>query len=401
MRNIILLIALLIAAKSFAVKTYSVVTEIVERDTDNELSFTKKKLKNLLSTDKFEGKYFKIVKGTGDDPILNDGSLDAQKAANVYYHLEKARDYFVSIGGVQDYQAVIRIDIINFQHSSWHFVNPNTIDSVSKEKPQKFNNAETISKGTGDMSLGVKPWGNEIWFRPPKKVKISNEDKAEFKKMIKGSLPKNTSFNIDMLTFSGIEAFFAEDTEESLKTNAESILTNYLRDSAIRWAIPEIATLIISYQSAFLDTAFIPGIIYHEYTHLVMADVLPPVVNNPFIEGYADFFAIKVANTDKFANDLGEYGSNFKERTSESEIVFEESLNEKLGSDFMLSLLFDLEKKITELEGDPAYFSKKLYQMRKIMTVDSDISVDLGDLLWATFPKYRRVIIGMMANRGI
>ena len=85
MRNIILLIALLIAAKSFAVKTYSVVTEIVERDTDNELSFTKKKLKNLLSTDKFEGKYFKIVKGTGDDPILNDGSLDAQKAANVYY----------------------------------------------------------------------------------------------------------------------------------------------------------------------------------------------------------------------------------------------------------------------------------------------------------------------------
>ena len=401
MRNIFLIIALLIAAKSFAVKTYSVVTEVVVRDTDNELSFTKKELKNLLSTDKFEGKYFKVVKGTGDDAIRNDGSLDAQKAANVYYHLEKARDYFVSIGGVQDYQAVIRIDIVNLQHSSYHFVNPNIIDPVSKEKAQKFNNAETVSKGTGDMSLGVKPWGNEIWFRPPKKVKISKEGKAEFKKMIKGSLPKNTSFNIDMLTFSGIEAFLAEDTEESLKTNAETILTNYLRDSAIRWAIPEIATLIISYQNAFLDTAYIPGVIYHEYTHLVMADAIAPVVNNPLIEGFADFFAIKVANKSQIANDLGDYGSNFKERTSESEQVFEESLNEKLGTDFMLSLLFDIEKKITELEGDSTYFSKKLYEMRKMMTVDSDISVDLGDLLWATFPKYRRVIIGMMAKRGI
>lgn len=132
-----------------------------------------------------------------------------------------------------------------------------------------------------------------------------------------------------------------------------------------------------------------------------MADAIPPVVNNPLIEGFADFFAIKVANKNQIADELGDYGSNFKERTSKSEEIFEESLNDKLGTDFMLSLLFELERKITELEGDSKYFSKKLFEMRKVMTVDSDISVDLGDILWATFPKYRRLIIAMMAKRGI
>jgi len=394
MRNLILLCVLVFTAKSYGVLgDHRIVRNVIVRDADNDLVPEKRELKNLISSETFTGRYFKIVKGRSEDAVKIDDSLDADRAANVYYHLEKARDYFVSIGGKQDYQAVIRIEITNGSHNTFHFIND--------ELEYVYNNARTITKGDGFEPGNIPAWGNEIWFRPAKPVKISDESKEKFKKMLRSSIPKNSSVNRDLLTFSVIEGLLSDDTEESLKTSGEQILTNYLRDSAIRWLVPEVATFIVSFQRGYLDAAYIPGIIYHEYTHLIMADEIEPVVNNPLFEGFADYFAIQVAEKKEFLDNAGDYASLMDKRSAERKAYFKEALNKQLGGDFVLSLFFEMEEAVNKLEGSDNYFQTKLYEMRKIFTYDSNISNDLADLIWITFPKYRELLITIMAKRGI
>ena len=60
-----------------------------------------------------------------------------------------------------------------------------------------------------------------------------------------------------------------------------------------------------------------------------------------------------------------------------------------------------MEEAVNKLEGSDNYFQTKLYEMRKIFTYDSNISNDLADLIWITFPKYRELLITIMAKRGI
>lgn len=56
-------------------------------------------LPNLVDVNKFEGLHFKIVKGKLNEAISFDDTDEELKirAATTYYHLEKARSYFVDV----------------------------------------------------------------------------------------------------------------------------------------------------------------------------------------------------------------------------------------------------------------------------------------------------------------
>src|SRR5665647_904490 len=122
-------------------------------------------LTDLTSNDSFDGSHFKIVKGKDEEAIKFDADEALTfRAATAYYHLTKARKYFIEKVKA-DYVSTIPKMTIRIEHKNQfselgHYANDNM-------EPQ-FNNALTIPSGEGLSSHGVKPWGMEIWFRPRK-----------------------------------------------------------------------------------------------------------------------------------------------------------------------------------------------------------------------------------------
>ena len=99
----------------------------------------------MFCENKFEGKFFKIVQGTSNDAIsfdIDDAQL-IKKAANVYYHLSIARDYWVN-DIKSDFvktipQIIVRLNITNSFSDVRHFKH--------EELEKNYNNAWTIPNG--------------------------------------------------------------------------------------------------------------------------------------------------------------------------------------------------------------------------------------------------------------
>ena len=74
---------------------FEVKMEVMARNKNFRLKKTKLMLNNLTSNNSFEGKHFKIVQGKSNSAVLFTNQDLRLKAATVYYHLEKARTYFI------------------------------------------------------------------------------------------------------------------------------------------------------------------------------------------------------------------------------------------------------------------------------------------------------------------
>ena len=113
----------------------------------------KKKLTDFIMKNQFEGKYFKIVLGQSNTAIKFDDSDEnlVKKAATVYYHLTKARNYWVQTVGSQyakeKNQTTIRINIDSKYSKVGHYANAN--------KEKEYNNALTIPAGETPALLDV------------------------------------------------------------------------------------------------------------------------------------------------------------------------------------------------------------------------------------------------------
>ncbi len=385
--NLLILSILLLSSSLFA-KTF----EVVVRDSSNELVVEYKELDDLISFDKFEGKYFKIVSKTSDEAISFNSPL-AGKAANTYYHLSKARDYFLNLRQVSEEQITIRLEIENAYHRDYHFQNAQ-LDPV-------YNNATTVVGGQGVSDLGIAPWGYEIWFRPIKEIPISKELRKQVKKVVRSYLPRTPTISGDVLIISGIEAVSSDNFQVAIGNTAQDLFNDYLINTAVRFLIPEVFALFLR-GNYFLDTALIPEIIYHEYTHYMMADSIEPVVNSTLLEGFADYYATKVSGRLSLADELGDYGRLIESRDALSRDVYSLSLdtNEGLGSDFVLSVLYEIESYVSLYE-DRDEVIRRIFEMHRSMTVDSEIKDTLPKLVWKYFPKYRYSLTALLHNRGI
>lgn len=366
--------------------------DVVVRDHKDRLVVEKRELEDLITNDRFEGVYFKIVAKTGTEAIAFDSPL-AAKAANTYYHLNRAREFFASIGRVQNEQITIRIEIENAFHREYHYQNAQ-VNPV-------FNNATTIVGGSGVSDFGIDPWGYEIWFRPIKKIPISKELRKQAKKVIRSYLPRTPSISTDVLLISGIEAASSNNFAAALSMTAEDLFQDYLINTTVRFVIPEVFALFMR-GDYFLDTALIPEVIYHEYTHYMMADAVAPVANTTLMEGFADYFATKVSNRLSLADELGDYGRLVESRDALSRDVYSLALdtNQGLGSDFVLSVLYEIESYVSLYEPRNEVV-RQIFEMRKSMSVDSDLAKTLPELVWHYFPKYRYALTAILSNRGI
>jgi len=119
---------------------------VVERKAkSNKTVYKKVALEDLESALAFDGKFFKIVKGKSNEAIsFNDSDKDlVLKAANVYHHLTRARNFWFDSMGTRApetlSEVVVRLEIKNLFDEQGQFAHDN-------REPQ-FNNALSIPSG--------------------------------------------------------------------------------------------------------------------------------------------------------------------------------------------------------------------------------------------------------------
>jgi hypothetical protein len=366
----LLLLTLVLPAISFAQVSERSFEAMVRTD-NNRPVVEEVVLTDLISNDSFEGEHFKIVKGKEDEAVKFDADEALRfRAATVYFHLTKARDYFINkvksdyVAGLP--QLVIRIDHFNQFSELGHFTH-------DKYDPQ-FNNALTIPAGQGLASRGVKPWGIEIWFRPSKRVnikelKVNGLQNQEFQVLMAGfrnqihmqSMQRFVSNTVIALTQDGGPNPFS--TENLIRTVGSSLIM----EAGYQFLDP--ITKLFSRKWYWLDTAVVPEIIYHEYAHVALSDHLVLSHSTAIIEGMADYFAGRIANSPKLATNIKKYntynGKNAK-RKQDYKIQFE--MGEYANTDFVFGLLWEMGSIVGENKGEAFMF-----ELRKKLTTNSNI----------------------------
>jgi hypothetical protein len=340
-------------------------------------------LKDLISSNSFDGKYFKVVRGKDEDAVRFDASEDLVfKAANVYYHLTKARDYFTN-QLKSEYvtnlpKMIIRIEHKNQFSELGHFAHDNL-------DPQ-FNNALTIPAGKGLASRNIKPWGIEIWFRPQKKIHISelnanNLQSQEFKVLMRGfrnqihmqSLQRFLAQSVNILV-NGSQGGRGFSLDQVMRTAGSSLIMEF------GYQFYDPIAKATSRKNYWLDTAMVPEIIYHEFAHAALSDHLVLSRSTAIIEGMADFFAGQIAGSPKLAKRIKKYNTfNGKNAKRKQDYILQFEMSEYANTDFVFGLLWEMKSILGEKKGESFMF-----ELRKRLTTEGTIRKDLVDGLITT-----------------
>jgi len=345
MKHLMLIALILAPALSFAQNSASV--QAVVRDAKFNAKIQTVTVKDLISTERFDGQYFKIVKGKSEEAV-SFGDPDKNlvlRAATTYFHLNKARGYFADQLGSAYVRGlpkiVVRIEHTNQFNELGHFAN----DALD---PQ-YNNALTIPAGAGMEGRGIKPWEMEIWFRPVKKVNVE-----ELK--IKGGAGMGEWTGVlaafrQQMHMSSLQRFLSQSIQSQLNENAapltwESVLrtagTSLLLEAVYQYADP--LSRMFSRKWFWLDSALVPEIIYHEYAHVALSDHLFLSHSSAVIEGMADFFAGKIADSANLATKIDQYNVfNGKKAERKQMYMVEFETSDYANSDFVFGMLWDLD----------------------------------------------------------
>jgi hypothetical protein len=358
--------------------------EVLERkNKSNKIRVLDVFLDDLVSADSFDGKYFKIVLGKNSSAIRFDepNQLIVRKAANVYYHLSKARNFWNKKFHLpqSEKKYVIRLEITNQFDELGHFAHDN-------RSPQ-FNNAVSVPSGESPDWIPAekqRKWYNEIWFRPMKKIDVND-------------LP-DLGPNPLTVSLQALEEPFLNYTRNNFN---QSILehifyptyaANPLWVDVIRFAGTIALTKVVIEGTKlsdrlfvekyyYLDTAMIPEVIYHEYAHVMLSDHLELFHSTPVVEGFADYFAAIMSNKKLVYAPVKGFGNaSGKEINSKKKYSHWYEANRMASSDFVLSVLWDVRKTL-----GPHIADKLIFDSRTLLkTQSATISHHLIEAILAT-----------------
>ena len=369
MKTKLLLVTLLVPTLSFA-QSLERKMEALIRTEKNKPVVTDVVLKDLTSAEAFEGEHFKIVHGKGDEAIkFTDDKALTFRAATTYYHLTKAREYFVNhmkskyVASIP--QMTIRIDHTNQFSELGHFAHDNM-------EPQ-FNNALTVPAGKGLASRGVKPWGTEIWFRPAKKIhvrdlRVNNTANREMQVLMKQfrnqthmqSFQRFLMTTVLALTEDGVSL---DPKESIIRTVGASVIIE------VGYQAFDPITKALSRKWYWLDTAVVPEIIYHEYAHVALSDHLVLSHSTAIIEGMADFFAGQIASSPELAKHIKKYNTySGKDAERKQDYMIQFEMTDYANTDFVFGMLWSLKDILGEEKGESFMFD-----LRKKLTTNSTI----------------------------
>lgn len=368
MKTFLLLIILTITQSALARKFV-----VVERSENNKQIYQSVELQDLESSDSFDGKYFKIVKGKSNEAVsFHEEESLILKAATAYHHLTVARTYFTDemnssyVRGLD--KITVRLDLSNQFSELGHFAHENN-------NPQ-YNNALTIPAGSGLASKNVEPWGKEIWFRPSKKVHLSTIDVKNTNHEFDG-LAKRFRDQIHMQTFTrflsqlvlaATQDNFVLTTNDALRTVGVTLFLE------LAYRSQDTVNRMFTRKWYWLDSALVPEIIYHEYAHIALSDHLELTHSTPVIEGMADYFAGKIAKSPTLAKKIKKYNTfNGKDAERKNQYRMEFETGQWANADFVFGLLWQ----VGVVVGDEQ--EQFIYALRREVTTDSTIRGQLVD----------------------
>lgn len=374
----ILLLTLLFSFNCLA-SLVEIQTNAVVRDKKFRAKLETVTLKNLFFPNKFDGVHFRVVKAETEEVItLDDDEFIVLKAATAYYHLNKARDYFID---VQKSKVVaelapitVRIDITRGYSPLGHFTNKN----MEKE----FNNAKSIEPSDfREPRRGVEPWNYEMWFRPSKKIhlndipNVDNSGAAESSQLLR-SIRQSTH----MMT---LNRFFAMLFRNPNSLNYNSLLQITAASIIVELGYQNFEQLnyALSRKWYWLDTALIPEILYHEYTHIALIDHLSLSHSAPLNEGFADYYASQIAKSPKLAKRIKKYNTFAgKNGNNKKKYKIEYEHNAMSYTDFVFGLLWKLEEKLQNEKMLAKSYNTNDF-MRKLLTKVDTSGYIRSDLL--------------------
>lgn len=345
----------------------------------NGTIFQKVSLPDLLSNGTFEGKYFKIVNGKSNEAIsYNEKNEELRdRAANVYWHLSKARNYWVnnikSTAAANLPQIIVRLEITNMFDEQGHFANDN-------RSPQ-FNNALSIPSGETPSWVPAgkeDKWEKEIWFRPMKRIETKTLEDNLGPNPVTTALSslKNPFINYTQNQFRQTlveQLFYPSYANQSILENVIRFAGTIALANVVIHASKLLDGLFIE-KYYYLDTSMVPEVIYHEYSHVVLSDFIEMTHSTPVVEGYADYFAAVISQKKKiYAKVKGHSNSASKNPRSKKFYSHWDESNKNATGDFTLSVMWDVRETL-----GAEYADKVIYEARKqIKTKSATISDQL------------------------
>lgn len=375
MKTKTLILALLVPTFSFAQSLDRRMDALVRTEKNRPVT-EEVVLTDLISAEAFDGEHFKIVKGKSDEAIrFSDDDALTFRAATTYYHLTKARNYFIN-DVKSNYVAslpkmVIRIEHKNKFNELGHFAHDNM-------EPQ-YNNALTVPAGEGYAPKGVKPWGMEIWFRPSKRIhlndlKVNNSGAQEFQILMKQFRRQVHMQSLSRFLSMAIVAAVNEGSNVDAFSNDSLIRTvgsSVIMEAGYQFIDP--ITKVFSRKWYWLDTALIPEIIYHEYAHVALSDKLKLTHSTAIIEGMADFFAGQIADSPELATKIKKYNTySGKDATKKKDYQIQFETTDYANTDFVFGMLWELKNIIGDKKGETFMF-----ELRNKLTTNSTIRGEL------------------------
>jgi hypothetical protein len=369
LKNMKLALLILSVTLSSQIFGFEVEKHVVARTTEFKAKIMTRKLVDLESIDSYDGKFFKIVFKKSEQAISfyeYDSNIQL-KAATAYYHLNKARKYFVEVLNSEFVKSLpkltVRIDIINKFSELGHFAHDNL-------DPQ-FNNALSIPTGLGYPERGIGPWDNEIWFRPSKKIHISefsnhDREKMQLKYILRGY--RNQTHMVSFQNF--LSKLLLGDAWSASNTTVSNVMrlagTSVIIEGIFRFT--DIAVDIFKQKYYRLDSALVPEIIYHEFAHVALSDHLAITHSSPVNEGMADYFAGKIANSKQLATRIKDYNLFSGKKVRKKQMYrYEFESQQYANADFVFGLLYEAEK----IAGEKG--PVMLYNVRTKIETDSSI----------------------------
>lgn len=338
----------------------------------------------VLSPELAETEHFRVHKAENDTPVElgND-----KKAATVLYHLGIARDYFKNVLGsgfvAAHPQVTVRIEMAKPFNENLHY--------IEESAHEEFNNALTIP-ASGPKALGtVDKWNTEIWFRPMKAIKIDNPVYQMMNQLDQVDASTTVGPVVEGVVTDLAAQAAISGTFNSL--DYMGALSQVLFVAGALEVLPKVvkfATKSIK-SEAYLDTALIPEVIYHEFAHVALSDYISVRKSTPLNEGMANYFAAVINQSAKIAAKNGSASKNTSAYNGASKELYHSIYETKASgqTNFVLSYLWRIRARFAREFTDGGEIADRLvFQSRKYIThTGKPIRDDLTGSLRAAIPE--------------
>lgn len=350
--------------------------KVITRDSSMNLVPEDVQLDELGLDDTFEQfKYFNILKGDTDDalPMSELAEKEKLRVLTLGFHLTKARNYFTKLLKADHIEKLgkitVRYEMSRSFNTGKHF---ETTES-------KHNNVETYKASNQYALDGVKKWGNEIWFRPAADKTIN---------VPKGNV-SSTEISNELLSLA--DAAIIDVTKEASLGYAIGTISydHYLSQIGLLIVLKIITPNALDFiYSAIpfkmnLDSAMIPEIIYHEFTHIALSDHVHLTGSFPVSEGIANYFASVISGNTQIADKLGDYGKNIQPIKINSRLKYNShfEVNSNLAHHpFTYNYLWAMRDRVSREikngnEDSAIIFDQIVFESRKYIDFASDLTI--------------------------